>query len=384
MRLVGRAFVVDRQRAAAVRHGAVVDHGDALGRDLLAHQAGEGRGLFAVEVAFEPVTDRFVQHDAGPARAEHHVHLAGGRRYRFEIDQGLADGVVDRALPGIGGDETLVAFATAIAVAAGFLAVAVADHDRDGYAHQRPHVTIGLAVGPQNLDRLPGRGDAGRHLAHPRILGAGIGIDGLQKLRFGFEGRRGERAVVAVKLHIGARRRLGVMARIAALDRAHRIGRPLDRRLRYVRGMSVADRFVLDRTQTETLRGVVSRLFEPAVIEGQRFGLAIFEKQFAVIGAVEAARDDFGKPRPVEPGAVDERNGGIGHCEFLLRVRPYIVASPGDGEGRASPASQCPPSRSPHPIWRYRPSSAPSCPRACSSAFPCPPLALWPGCRGRE
>jgi hypothetical protein len=32
---------------------AVVDHGDALGRHLLAHQAGEGRGLLAVEVAFE-------------------------------------------------------------------------------------------------------------------------------------------------------------------------------------------------------------------------------------------------------------------------------------------------------------------------------------------
>ena len=81
------------------RHGAVVDHGDALGGDLLAHQAGEGRGLLAVEVAFEPVADRLVQHHARPAGAEHHVHLAGRRRNRFEIDQRLPHRLVDRVLP---------------------------------------------------------------------------------------------------------------------------------------------------------------------------------------------------------------------------------------------------------------------------------------------
>jgi hypothetical protein len=94
-----RAFVVDRERAAAQRDGAVVNDGDALGGDALAHEPGEGRGLFAVEVAFEPVADRFVQHDAGPARAEHDVHLAGRRRHRFEIDQRLAHGAIDGVAP---------------------------------------------------------------------------------------------------------------------------------------------------------------------------------------------------------------------------------------------------------------------------------------------
>ena len=107
-------------------HGAVVDHGDALGRDLLAHQAGEGRGLLAVEIAFEAVADRFVQHHARPAGAEHHVHFARRRRHRFEIDQRLPDRVVDRAAPGLGLDEPRIALAAAIAVAAGLLTVAVA------------------------------------------------------------------------------------------------------------------------------------------------------------------------------------------------------------------------------------------------------------------
>ncbi len=67
--------------------------------DALAHQAGEGRGLLAVEVAFEPVADRLVQHHARPAGAEHDVHLAGRRRHRVEIDQRLAHRLVDRVLP---------------------------------------------------------------------------------------------------------------------------------------------------------------------------------------------------------------------------------------------------------------------------------------------
>ncbi len=100
------------------------------GGDLLAHQAGEGGRLLAVEVALEPVADRLVQHHAGPAGAEHHVHLAGRRRHRVEIDQRLAHRLVDRALPGLRRDEALIGFAAAVAVGAGFLAVAVADHHR--------------------------------------------------------------------------------------------------------------------------------------------------------------------------------------------------------------------------------------------------------------
>ena len=53
--------------------------------------------------------------------------------------------------------------------------------------------------------------------------------------------------------------------------------------------MRIADRFVLHRAQAETLRGVVGRLFQPAVVEHQRFGLAVFEEQFAVVGAFKAA-----------------------------------------------------------------------------------------------
>jgi hypothetical protein len=34
--------------------------------------------------------------------------------------------------------------------------------------------------------------------------------------------------------------------------------------------------------------------------------LTVFEEQFAVVGAIEPAGNDFCEPRPVRPGAIDE------------------------------------------------------------------------------
>ena len=148
---------------------------------LLAHQAGERRGLLAVEVAFEPVTHRLVQHDARPAGAEHHVHLAGRRRHRLEIDQRLVQRFVGGILPGIGLEEARESLAAAAAVAAGFLPVAVAGDHRHVDPHQRPHVAVGLAIGAQDFDDLPVAPKRDRNLAHARVLGARIGVDGLQE-----------------------------------------------------------------------------------------------------------------------------------------------------------------------------------------------------------
>ena len=309
MRLVGvpSSSIDSEPRRADDR--AVVDDGDALGGDLLAHQAGEGRGLLAVEIAFEPVADRFVQHDAGPAGAEHDIHFAGRRRDRFEIDQRLAHRVVGGAAPVLRFDEALIAFAAAIAVAAGFLAVAVAGDDRDIDAHQRTDVAIDFAIRPQDFDDLPRRRDAGGHLPHARILGARIGVDLFQQLDLGLEAGRAERIFVGVEFDVGARRRHRDVAGIVAAHRAHRIRGARDRAFRHVGGMGIADRVVLDGAQAEALRGVVGRLFQPAVVEQQHFRLAVFEEQFAVVGAFEPALENFYGRWLVEAGAVEEGGG---------------------------------------------------------------------------
>ena len=242
MRLVGVPSSSIESEPRRVGDGAVVDHGDALGRDLLAHQAGEGRGFLAVEIAFEPVADRLVQHDAGPAGAEHHIHFAGRSGHRVEIDQRLAHGVVGGVAPRLGLDEALIALAPAIAVAAAFLPVALAGDDRDIDPHQRADVAIALAVGAQDFDHLPGGGEAGRDLPHARVLVAHIGVDLCQQFDLGLEARRVQRIVVAIEPDIGVRRRRGEVAAIAAAHRAHRVGGAHQRRLRDVGGMRIADR----------------------------------------------------------------------------------------------------------------------------------------------
>ena len=302
-----RAFVADRKRSASRRERSVVDHGHALGGDLPAHQPGKSRSLLAVEIAFEPVADRLVQHHARPAGAEHHVHLAGRGGHRIEIDHRLADRIVDRRLPRARGNEALIGLASAIAMAAGFLALAVAGDDRHIDPDQRAHVPIGFPIGAQDLDHLPGRGDAGRHLPHALVLLARIGVDLLEQLDLGFERRRGERIVIGIEPAIGASGRLRGMSRIAALHGADRIRGARDRGLRYVGGMRIADGVILDGAQPKALGRIVSRLLEPAVVEDQHFGLAVFEEKFAVIGAIEAAGHDLVDLPAVEAGAVDER-----------------------------------------------------------------------------
>ena len=74
--------------------------------------------------------------------------------------------------------------------------------------------------------------------------------------------------------------------------------------------MRVADRVVLDRAQAKPLRGVVGRLLQPAIVEHQRFGLAIFQEQLAVVGARKPPRDLAADGIAVEIGAVEQ--GGRG------------------------------------------------------------------------
>ena len=96
--LGGRAFVVDVERAAAC---GMVPLSTTVTLELatwLADEAGEGGGLFAVEVGFEAVADGFVQEDAGPAGAEDHFHLSGGCGDGVELEDRLAGGFVGEVL----------------------------------------------------------------------------------------------------------------------------------------------------------------------------------------------------------------------------------------------------------------------------------------------
>ena len=94
--------------------------------------------------------------------------------------------------------------------------------------------------------------------------------------------------------------------------------------------MGVADRVILHRAQAEPLRGVVGRLFQPAIVEHQRFGLAVFQEQFAVVGAGQASRQFAANRIAVEIGAVEQGGcGGIGHERSGLLSSCVVPADAG-------------------------------------------------------
>ncbi len=158
-------------------------------------------------------------------------------------------------------------------------------------------------------------------MPHPRILVARIGVHLLEQLDLGFETEARERIVVGIEAHIGPRRPIGDVAGIAALHRAHRIRGALDRLLRDLGGMGIADRLVLHRAQPEALRGVVGRLLEAAIVEHHHLRLPVFEEQFAVIGALQPMAEDAGETGLVETGAIDQGcgRGGGGGCHEEIR-----------------------------------------------------------------
>ena len=124
-----RAFIIHRQAAAPIWHSAVIYHVHAGGGDTLAKQAGKGGCLFAVVIAFQPMADRFMQQNAGPAGAEHHFHLSGRRGHAAQIHQRLAQSFIHTALPGFSAQHAVIGKAPAGAEAARFAAITLGHHD---------------------------------------------------------------------------------------------------------------------------------------------------------------------------------------------------------------------------------------------------------------
>ena len=191
----------------------------------------------------------------------------------------------------LAGQQLVVADPAAGAEAAGLHPLAVADHDLDVEPDQRPDIRAAGAVGAQDLDLLPGAGQAGADLLDPRVLGAGVGIDLLEQADLGRLNLAADRVGLAIALAVGALRRQREAAAVAGLHRGDRVDRALERGEAELGAVGEPDRLAGDRPQTETAAGVERGGLEATVVEGEALGLAILEEQLAVIDAVEAAFD---------------------------------------------------------------------------------------------
>ena len=292
------------------------------GGDALSHQAGEGGRLLAVEIALQAVADGLVEQDARPPRPQHHRHLAGRRRNGLEIDQRLAQGLVGGRAPGPRLQVALVGDPRADPVTAGLQALALADDDRDVEPHQGPDIGDADPVGAQHLHRLPLAGERDRHLAHPFVLGPDVGVHVGEQLHLALEIHQVEGVVVDIEALVGAAGGRGEGAPVPGLYGLHRVAGAPDGVLAELGSVRVAGGFAGDGAQPEALGGIEAGALQPAVVEDQAFGLAVFQEQLPVVGAVQGLRDDGLDAPLVKAGAGEEQlvgGGKVAHGGVLLQ-----------------------------------------------------------------
>ena len=306
-----RAFIIHRQAAAPIGHGAIIHHVHAGGRDALAKQAGEGGCLFAVVIAFQPMADRFMQQNAGPAGAKHHFHLSGWCGHAAKVHQRLAQRLIHAALPGFSTQHAFIGKAPAGAEAAGLPPITLGHHDRDIEAHQGAQISEALPIRAQDLHRLPFPGDGSHHLHHARVSRAGIGINFLQQGGLGSEIHLRQRIRIGVEPRIGGARRDIQSPTMALADGLYCGGGARKRSIGQFPRMGIAGCLTGHGAQAKAAGCIIACRTDAAVIQRNSLAFAVFQKQLTILTALgRVAQLAFGA------GAIQQREEQfIGNAE---------------------------------------------------------------------
>jgi len=107
---------------------------------------------------------------------------------------------------------------------------------------------------------------------------------------------------------------------MAGSNRFHGVPGAADRGLGELVRMGVTGGLAGDRPKPKALGRIEARAPHPAVIEGNTFGLAIFQKKFPVVGAVQRLGDNTLHPCLIEVGAIEKQIVGrrqISHHPYL-------------------------------------------------------------------
>src|SRR5262249_58932890 len=165
-------LVVDVERTATPGHRAVVDDRALVAGHATANKSGERRGFLAIEVGFEPVTNGFVQQDAGPSRTKDDFHFSGGSFTRVELQDRLAGRFFREVLGSFFSEEEIESnAATAARRAASGLRFGFRDA-RDVHARERLRVFGEGSVGGDDENVTEFVGVAGANFFDTRIVGA--------------------------------------------------------------------------------------------------------------------------------------------------------------------------------------------------------------------
>ncbi len=172
----GRAFVINGQAPAPIGQRPIIHHRNAGRRHTLANTPGKYRGAFAVEITLQPVTNGFMQQNAGPTSAQHNFHGTGWRRLGFQRNQRLPQSFIHSALPCFFIQQTVDLIPATQPVTAAFTLAIMFHHNRYIQPHQWAQICRPRAIGPHDLHRLPFPRKGGHNLHHAAIFATCIGI----------------------------------------------------------------------------------------------------------------------------------------------------------------------------------------------------------------
>ena len=131
------------------------------------------------------MTDRFVQQNAWPARAEHHRHAAGRSVDGFQIHPRLAQGFVGQRFQPLAFNQLGQIEAPTAAGITLFAPAVLLQNQADIKTHQGPHIGRANTVAAGNQYRVDHRHQTQHHLADPAIGIAHITIHFTQQLDLG-------------------------------------------------------------------------------------------------------------------------------------------------------------------------------------------------------
>ena len=286
--LAGVAFVVHVQRAPAVGHGAVIQHGDALGRHTLTNAATESARSLAVEVALQPVAHGFVQQHAGPAIAQHHGHLACGRGAGFEVDERGRHGFLHIAF-----DHGVVkisqAKATTAAGTAHFAAAVLLGDHRQGQTNQRAHIGRQRAIGAGHHDHVVFGGQARHDLHNAGVFSTCDFFHMAQQVHFGRAVECRHRVQRGVERTAGrnlSRWYLDALVLRGRGNRAHRHGRIHQGGFGNVIGVGKGGFLARNGPHTHTLVDAEAASLDDALFQAPAFGAGVLKVKIGVIDRV--------------------------------------------------------------------------------------------------
>ncbi len=144
--------------------------------------------------------------------------------------------------------------------------------------------------GAHDLDHAPAREQAGGHLRHARVLGAGDGVDLFEQSDLLLERDEVERAGIGIEMAIGPLGRRGERP-LGRIEQLQRLARAADGSGADFVGMGKTGRLARHSAQAEARIARIVCGLQPSVVETEGFGRDELEVKLAIVaGRQQTAR----------------------------------------------------------------------------------------------